>query len=215
MRKSTHTPGVVSPEAMEVLLRERDAAMATVHALPGGRLISDASRSIRLFRQALTDIVGYEWTTPWAMFMDTPFSFGIHADSGDGKEPADVMVLVALDSRPLPTAKTVIFEQHWMGRAANFVRGEATTVYGGKINVDINDYKDVVGLSDTQIPEEVYQAHLRHLKREWLEGLSIEGMYDFEPGTIITFARTQIHCSEWQPHDFLKRSIVMRIRREG
>lgn len=146
----------------------------------------------------------------WAQFVDTPFPFVVHADTADGSNLDDVVVILPLDSTPQPAASTVFFRQHWTGRSANFVRG--TPDYPGTVNETVTDYSRVERLSGEPFPEQIREQLLSHIRPEWLDGLSIEAALPWTVGSAILFPCTQLHASATMPHGARKRSLIMRLR---
>ncbi len=144
------------------------------------------------------------------MFMDTPVALGLHADTGDGLQPAHTLVLVPLDSDPEPPPGTVLMRQHWLGPRSNFVAGE-TTGFGAGINQPISDYQDVVGKTDEPFDEAFRREYLWHLKPEWLRGMSHEQLAPWERGSAIVFRRSQIHCSAATRPGTIKRHLFLRL----
>lgn len=98
------------------------------------------------------------------------------------------------------------FDQHYFHGPSKFFKNskDIPTYY----NKQIYDYSDVDGLLDyNAISEDLYQKHFTHLKREWLEGLSLKSILPWKPGTCIIFDSVQLHCAS----DFRKLGIKSKL----
>ncbi len=192
------------------LIAERDSA--SPEHKPGG--VTDTRVGAALAHPAVARLVraarGAGAFVTWARFVDTPFAFVIHADTGDGSSPDDAVVIVPLDSAPQPAAATVFFRQHWLGPSANFVRG--TPEFPGKANITVSDYNDVQGRSEVPFPEGLRASHLSHLRPEWLVGLSFDTLSPWSVGSAIVFPCSQLHCGASMQPGARKRSLVLHVR---
>jgi len=75
-------------------------------------------------------------------------------------------------------------------------------------NKQIYEYSKVDGLLDhNEIDEDCYLKYFTHLKRNWLEGLSLHSSLPWTPGSCIIFDSVRLHCSS----DFRKLGIKSKL----
>lgn len=98
-----------------------------------------------------------------------------------------------------------LFDQHYFHGPAKFFNGDKDlpTYY----NKQIYDYGDVAGITNSEISEDMYGQYFTHLKREWLQGLSVQTVLPWVPGKCIIFDSVQLHCSS----DFRKQNIKAKL----
>jgi len=98
------------------------------------------------------------------------------------------------------------FNQCYFHGPSKFFKGDTDipTYY----NKQLYDYDDVDGLLDyNAIDEECYQKYFTHLKRKWLEGLSLHSVLPWTPGSCIIFDSVRLHCAS----DFRKLGIKSKL----
>lgn len=98
------------------------------------------------------------------------------------------------------------FDQHYFHGPSKFFKGskDIPTYY----NKQVYDYSNVDGLLEyNPIDDELYQKYFTHLKREWLEGLSLHSVLPWKPGSCIIFDSLQLHCAS----DFRKHNIKSKL----
>jgi hypothetical protein len=74
-------------------------------------------------------------------------------------------------------------------------------------NKQVYEYSLVDGINNKGINEEDYKKYFTHLKKEWLEGLSLCSVIDWIPGNAIIFDSTRLHCAS----DFRKIGIRSKL----
>lgn len=75
-------------------------------------------------------------------------------------------------------------------------------------NKQLYDYSQVDGLLDhNEIDEVCYQKYFTHLKRKWVEGLSLYSVLPWTPGSCMIFDSVRLHCSS----DFRKLGIKSKL----
>lgn len=62
-------------------------------------------------------------------------------------------------------------------------------------NIYVNDYSVVENFNDQPFSEELREKYCRHIPAEDLHGLTFEEYVEWNPGDVITFPRTQLHCA--------------------
>ena len=98
------------------------------------------------------------------------------------------------------------FDQHYFHGPSKFFKGskDVPTYY----NKQVYEYSNVDGLlGHNSIDEDLYQKYFTHLKREWLEGLSLHSVLPWKPGSCIIFDSLQLHCAS----DFRKHNIKSKL----
>lgn len=99
---------------------------------------------------------------------------------------------IPLTSDPLTEGpKLVFFKQHYFGGPVKFFKGrkDAPVHY----NKPLSDYSEVHGLTEGLGP--YLDPDLTHIKKQWLEGLSIDRKLDWTFGHMLEFDALQIHSA--------------------
>jgi len=140
----------------------------------------------------LKSIIGiYEITA--AFFFSTDYPHIIHNDDTfelpDNVYKGITIPLKIYGSENIP--KLCFFDQFYFHGPAKFFKGSSDipTYY----NKQIYDYKDVECLVDTTIqdPENLFT----HVKRQWLEGLSVNSTLSWTPTSALIFDSVRLHCA--------------------
>jgi hypothetical protein len=103
-------------------------------------------------------------------------------------------VVIPLKIQPEDSkTQLIIFEQTYYGVPTKFVFGDKTedfiiTSYPYK-----NNHDEVLNLN--QASDLVDEKHLGHLRKNWLEGMSIKLMLDWNIGEALFFPSEHLHCS--------------------
>ena len=98
------------------------------------------------------------------------------------------------------------FDQHYFHGPSKFFNGEKDipTYY----NKQIYEYNQVDGLlSNGVISDEIYKKYFTHIKRKWLEGLSLHSVLPWTVGSCLIFDSLQLHCAS----DFRKHGIKSKL----
>lgn len=86
-----------------------------------------------------------------------------------------------------------IFDQYYLNGPAKFFNGELTMELN--YNKGVYEYSDVYNKSDIPIPDSTYLNYLTHIKRKWLDGLSVNQVLEWKPGNAMIFDSTKLHCA--------------------
>ena len=97
------------------------------------------------------------------------------------------------------------FDQYYFHGPAKFFKGE--TDVPTYFNKCIYSYEDVDGLVDTVIDDETFNSNFTHLRKPWLEGLSLWGKLPWKPTSVLIFDSTRLHCAS----DFRKLGIESKL----
>jgi hypothetical protein len=140
----------------------------------------------------LKSIIGlYEITA--AFFFSTDCPHIIHNDDTfelpDNVYKGITIPLKIYDSKNIP--KLCFFDQFYFHGPAKFFKDSSNipTYY----NKQIYDYEDVEGLVDTTIQD--VENLFTHLKKQWLEGLSIHSILPWFPTSALIFDSVRLHCA--------------------
>jgi hypothetical protein len=152
----------------------------------------------------LKDIIGiYEITS--AFFFSTDYPHIIHNDDTfelpDNVYKGITIPLKIYGSENIP--KLCFFDQFYFHGPAKFFKGSSNipTYY----NKQIYDYKDIEGLVDTSIEDT--ENLFTHVKRQWLEGLSINSTLSWTPTSALIFDSVRLHCAS----DFRQQGIDRKL----
>lgn len=123
--------------------------------------------------------------------------------------PLDIEYDSGSDTNKYP--KLCFFDQHYLkGPAKFFANGQTDPVAlrSAAYNRLIFEYSDVEDkvLGNT-IPENIRIEYFPHVKREWLDGLSLYGMLDSKIGNATIFDSVQLHCAS----DFRKIGVKQKL----
>lgn len=85
------------------------------------------------------------------------------------------------------------FDQFYFHGPSKFFKGEefVPTYY----NKQIYDYVEVDNLKENSFDETVYKKYFTHLKRSWLQGLTLHSTIPWIPTTAIVFDSVRLHCA--------------------
>lgn len=97
------------------------------------------------------------------------------------------------------------FEQFYFHGPAKFFNGSSGIP--AHFNASVYEYSRVDGLNQKGISREVRDLYLTHLRPEWLEGLSIDSILEWRPGTAIIFDSLRLHCAS----DFRRVGITSKL----
>jgi len=97
------------------------------------------------------------------------------------------------------------FNQIYFHGPAKFFKGDefVPTFY----NKQIYDYKDVSNLTEDVFDEEIFKIYFTHLKKSWLEGLTLHSVIKWLPTTAIIFDSVRLHCAS----DFRQQNIKEKL----
>lgn len=86
-----------------------------------------------------------------------------------------------------------MFDQYYLDGPSKFFNGskDIPTYY----NKQIYEYSNVENKTDQPFPEDIRLKYLTHLKKPWLEGLSIKSIHQWQPGSAIIFDALRLHCA--------------------
>lgn len=107
------------------------------------------------------------------------------------------------DSKELPSL--CMFDQYYLDGPAKFFNGskDIPTYY----NKQIYEYSKVENKTDQPFPEDIRLKYLTHLRKTWLEGLSLKSVHQWKPGSAIIFDAVRLHCAS----DFRRLSISSKL----
>lgn len=97
------------------------------------------------------------------------------------------------------------FDQHYFHGPSKFFNRDADITF--HYNTPVYDYDLVENLSSEKISREIYSKYFTHLKYQWLEGLSLQTVKPWRPGTAIIFDSLQLHCAS----DFRKNNVNKKL----
>jgi hypothetical protein len=101
--------------------------------------------------------------------------------------------------------KLCFFDQFYFHGPAKFFKGskDIPTYY----NEQIYDYANLNGLVSETFDNELYRKYFTHMQYRWLDGLSINSIFDWKPGSAIIFDSVRLHCAS----DFRKLGIRSKL----
>lgn len=163
-----------------------------------------------IVRDCINELVDFPWAVDeLVMFFTHNHNQRPHVDS-HRQWPLDCLgpaFLFPLEFKP--RASTVFFDNFWLGTTGKFSRQAAkksistpTTVLGQGQSL-ISDYTDIVNINNQQFDEIMYHQYLDYLPIEDLHGLTVDTVVDWHVGDVISWDRTQLHCSSSE-HQYKK-----------
>lgn len=112
-----------------------------------------------------------------------------------------ITIPLRIDGPGIP--KLCFFDQFYFHGPAKFFNGDTDvpTYY----NKCVYEYSELDGVVDKKFngPENMF----RHLKKQWLTGLSLNSIIDWKPGNAIVFDSTRLHCAS----DFRQQGIKSKL----
>ncbi len=86
-----------------------------------------------------------------------------------------------------------VFDQYYLDGPAKFFLDEPEMELN--YNKGVYEYSSVENKSSESVPDSVYDKYLTHVKRRWLDGLSVNQILEWKPGNIMIFDSTKLHCA--------------------
>lgn len=151
---------------------------------------------IKVIAERLKPLIG-DFKIYSASFFNVKFPHIIHNDD-DKSLPLTYKAITlplkleyARENKELPNL--CIFDQYYLEGPGKFFNGdkEIPTYY----NRQIYEYSEVQNKSTALISEEIKAKYLTHLKPNWLDGLSLNSMHPWLPGSAIIFDALKLHCA--------------------
>lgn len=163
---------------------------------------------LSIIAQRLEPLIG-DFKIFSASFFDVKFPHIIHNDD-DKSFPLTYKAITlplkleysrVVDELP----KLCIFDQYYLDGPAKFFNGDADlpTYY----NTQIYEYSKVQNKSTTNIDLTTRSKYLTHLRPNWLNGLSINSVHEWKPGSAIIFDALKLHCAS----DFRRLGITSKL----
>jgi hypothetical protein len=162
-------------------------------------------------QQTVTNIINKLVDFNWAvdelvMFHQRSYNQKVHTDShrewpSDWLGPAFLFPLEFT-----PRASTVFFDNYWAGTTGKFSRSavkQSIDQGSGALGLGqntITDYSQIVNINNQHFDEKIYYEYLSYLPIEDLHGLSVEQIVNWNLGDVLSWDRTQLHCSSNQHH---------------
>ena len=166
----------------------------------------------KIFDQKIKNIIG-NYELDFYAWQEAIIPWKIHADLRwyPDKVPYKV-ILIPLDVvSDQPTWKdtyTVAFKQR------NYLEGNKNTNEGEKGNTDQTDWKrpctkpGTVNLVDGfKISKSQHEKYFSHMSYQFLEGLEIDNLFKWTPGSCVVWDQNQLHCAD----NFLKNNIKTKL----
>jgi hypothetical protein len=151
---------------------------------------------LTVIKQRLEPLIG-DFKIYSAAFFDVKFPHIIHNDDDKSFPLTYKAITLPLklerteSGSELP--KLCIFDQYYLEGPSKFFNGDSDipTYY----NTQVYEYSNVQNKSSTTISNIIKNKHLTHLKSNWLTGLSLNSMHDWQPGSAIIFDALKLHCA--------------------
>jgi hypothetical protein len=97
------------------------------------------------------------------------------------------------------------FDQFYFHGPSKFFKNE--TYIPTYYNKQIYNYSEVTDLRSSRFDQKIYDLYFTHLKKEWLEGLTLQSAIPWIPGNAIIFDSVRLHCAS----DFRKLGISSKL----
>lgn len=132
----------------------------------------------------------------------------LHNDLVDS-DPDGLAILVPLQffgNNEYP--KFYVFDQRFTERPVKLFGNDPEFMPNNVfINAPLKEYDNVEGTVSTPFDWTGVTTEFNHLRPQWLEGLSINSVFDWVPGDAIVFDRCNIHCAS----DFREIGVTRKI----
>ena len=130
-------------------------------------------------------------------FFDSFEPYWTHVDTGmDMSKSIYKAILLPLYREPAGQCNIVFFKQKYFGSSVSFVKGAPAQPHTLSYNGMLEDYSEIEGLKKGfKISPEVYETYLNHMPYSTLEGLEVDTIVPWTPGSAIVFDRSQLHAS--------------------
>lgn len=144
-----------------------------------------------------------------AFFFKTDYPHIIHNDDTfelpDNVYKAITLPLKIYGDNIVDFPKICFFDQFYFHGPSKFFKDEKfiPTYY----NKQVYDYSDIENLTNISFDEIQYQKYFTHLKKRWLEGLTLHSAIPWIPGSAIIFDSVRLHCAS----DFRKQNIKEKL----
>ena len=121
----------------------------------------------------------------------------IHTDVWDDETIVDKTILIPLIIEPKEDTHTIIFNQHYYHYGAAYAGQVGNKQKFGPTVILPEHYNKIDGLQPTkEFDKNFYFDHLTHKPYANLYGLSVSDIIKWQPGNVIIFDRTQLHCCD-------------------
>lgn len=174
-------------------------------------IAKDLTPVMPIISKYINEVLGEgTWTIASGHFFNSPVSYAIHTDGSAAEtDPTKIWqtFLFPIDCTPidpnLPMGdlKVLVLEQTWNSTSATFRRGDKEGNFKlerfdkgqGHVRL-IYDYKDVGNLKPPGYQDPLFRKWTNFSEKN-TEGFSVEEVLPWEPGLVVTFPRTRLHCS--------------------
>lgn len=144
---------------------------------------------------------GYITATNYALHMDS-CNPSLYFDCNQLSVKSFILPLFVCKSQTTPHAEIVFFRNRLFGWECNFSNQVNDVKMTYQKNVDnynilpwVNEFGKQIELDVNNITDEIYNKHLCHLPRDTYNGMIIENILPFIPGSIILFDPYQPHVT--------------------
>jgi hypothetical protein len=165
-------------------------------------------RAVTWLNERIQKLVGPCEILGTSLFFSTAVPHGLHMDAPKDLEITPYKAILLPLSRESPRSLApfdlsfILFRQYWYGFPAKFYKG-STDIYSPH-NMPVYDYSELENIGCGEpVSAEVRSQWLTHLHPRWLEGLSVDRIFDWKIGSAIVFDSFQLHCSS----DFRKMGV--------
>lgn len=144
-----------------------------------------------------------------AHFFEVTRPHVVHIDDEFGYPDSYKAFTIPIETIGAPSdrAKLVMFNQYYYGGPAKFFQGESEDFMNVHYNKTITDYQDICYRVKQEFPEHLHIMLLNHLKKQWLDGLSIDNYFPWKIGSIIAFDSLRLHSAS----DFTRTGITKKL----
>lgn len=187
---------------------------------PGRKFGLDLDPAMEIVKPIIDKVLGQNsWTVAGGNFFETETGYRVHADTGkEGPEKVWQTFVFPLRFTPKPNVvprfdrvKFLVLNQTWSGPAAFFLSGEETEP--NEYNVVVRDYynEGVGNLDEISSLDGTLLEHCPHLNMKNFYGLTVDKVFQWIPGTPITFPRNRLHVSSAFPRQGVAKKLGLSI----
>jgi len=125
--------------------------------------------------------------------VSNPYAYNLLNREGNMVTVDDVRTLLNQCKNDPDTVKDFVVDEKFINGLEIMIRRRMDSRFGGPL---ISDYSLLTNYdANLKFNTEIYQTYLRHQHIEDFHGLTLDSIFKWELGSVMTFNRSQVHCA--------------------